>query len=285
MVLLVGAGGWILALAVLLGAAPEAGAAEVRGTSMRIAYPVDGAWRHVDVHMLVYVDGTEPFEDVANAAREAMLKRFEGGVELRPEVSAQYALIGIRWPENRAAWAYNPDGKPAHLSGTADVLIEAATTWNHAGGADFRFDGGALTEAEPGMCDGEADGKNTVGWGHAGASILAVTCLSDTEEMTEFDIIFDIRRAWTRSESDVEIDLQSVAVHEFGHALGLDHSSERAAVMFGSYPAGLLKRELHKDDIAGLIAIYGLAEGEATPSPASTPTPAATLVVPGLQRD
>src|SRR5262249_51648636 len=50
-------------------------------------------------------------------------------------------------------------------------------------------------------------------------------------------------------------DLQSVAVHEMGHALGLDHSSDSTAVMYATYNG--TKRSLSSDDISGIQAIYG----------------------------
>ena len=57
-------------------------------------------------------------------------------------------------------------------------------------------------------------------------------------------------------------DLFTVALHEFGHTLGLGHSNFTNAVMFGSYSGA--KRTLHVDDIAGIEQIYG-----AVPVPAS----------------
>ncbi|XP_021296591.1 metalloendoproteinase 1-like [Herrania umbratica] len=54
-----------------------------------------------------------------------------------------------------------------------------------------------------------------------------------------------------------QIDLQSVAVHEIGHNLGLGHSQDQAAIMFPSLPAGATKRNLGQDDINGLRALYG----------------------------
>jgi hypothetical protein len=50
-------------------------------------------------------------------------------------------------------------------------------------------------------------------------------------------------------------DLFTVAAHEFGHALGLYHSSTIAAVMYGNYTGQ--KSNLNSDDTAGIQAIYG----------------------------
>ncbi len=57
-----------------------------------------------------------------------------------------------------------------------------------------------------------------------------------------------------------EMDLQSVATHEYGHCLGLGHSGTGAATMAPSVGNGQTgPRSIHADDIAGLQAIYGAA--------------------------
>ena len=50
-------------------------------------------------------------------------------------------------------------------------------------------------------------------------------------------------------------DLLTVAIHEFGHALGLGESQIQQAVMYGTYTT--IKQSLAPDDINGVDSIYG----------------------------
>ncbi|MFT7677778.1 MAG: hypothetical protein ACI8QC_001763 [Planctomycetota bacterium] len=53
-------------------------------------------------------------------------------------------------------------------------------------------------------------------------------------------------------------DIQGVACHEFGHALGLDHSADPDSTMFGSNPTHAEHlRSIEDDDRAGVQFLYG----------------------------
>ena len=49
--------------------------------------------------------------------------------------------------------------------------------------------------------------------------------------------------------------LRYVAVHEIGHALGLQHSNVQGAVMWPTVKTGT--PTLHQDDINGITSLYG----------------------------
>ena len=69
------------------------------------------------------------------------------------------------------------------------------------------------------------------------------------------DTHFDEAEAWSINLPASGIDLVTVAAHEFGHALGLAHSSVNGALMYPYY--GGPHRKLEADDIAGIQALYG----------------------------
>ena len=72
------------------------------------------------------------------------------------------------------------------------------------------------------------------------------------------DIYFDDAETWN-TEAVVpltELDLQTAATHEIGHALGLAHSAESGAIMWDSLNPRTPKRTLHQDDIDGIQELY-----------------------------
>ncbi|WP_213520796.1 M10 family metallopeptidase domain-containing protein [Nonlabens sp.] len=72
------------------------------------------------------------------------------------------------------------------------------------------------------------------------------------------DIHFDDDETWTdaiQTNSFQPIDLVTVAAHEIGHSLGLDHSTDTNALMYAFYTGS--HRFLDIDDINGIQTIYG----------------------------
>ncbi|KAK0592493.1 hypothetical protein LWI29_020214 [Acer saccharum] len=72
---------------------------------------------------------------------------------------------------------------------------------------------------------------------------------------------FDADEIWSSNPAGVnELDLESVAVHEIGHLLGLGHEPTKPeAIMYPTFSYGRIKRDLNSDDIQGIRTLYGLS--------------------------
>ncbi|KAL3031383.1 hypothetical protein AAZX31_02G026000 [Glycine max] len=75
---------------------------------------------------------------------------------------------------------------------------------------------------------------------------------------------FDADEYWvasgdvTQSPVARAVDLESIAVHEIGHLLGLHHSSDQRAIMYAYLPPRTRKVNLAQDDINGIRHLYCL---------------------------
>jgi hypothetical protein len=65
---------------------------------------------------------------------------------------------------------------------------------------------------------------------------------------------FDDAEAWSLTGAGSTFDIETVALHEIGHLLGLAHSSVAGSVMFPTY--GGLHRSLTQDDLDGIRRLY-----------------------------
>uniref|UniRef100_A0A0E0MAM5 Peptidase metallopeptidase domain-containing protein n=1 Tax=Oryza punctata TaxID=4537 RepID=A0A0E0MAM5_ORYPU len=75
-------------------------------------------------------------------------------------------------------------------------------------------------------------------------------------------IDFDAAERWAvdlgADASPMAVDLETVATHEIGHALGLDHSSSQSSVMYPYVGTRERKVRLTVDDVEGIQELYGV---------------------------
>uniref|UniRef100_A0A3Q2PB71 Matrix metallopeptidase 17 n=1 Tax=Fundulus heteroclitus TaxID=8078 RepID=A0A3Q2PB71_FUNHE len=108
------------------------------------------------------------------------------------------------------------------------------------------------------------------------------------ERFTAGDTHFDDDEAWTfRSPDSHGMDLFAVAVHEFGHAIGLVHTSAMESIMRPYYqgPVGdPLKYDLPYEDKVRVWQLYGVRDSVSHTnqpgSPSQTPEPPVLLDLP-----
>jgi Matrixin/Bacterial Ig-like domain len=188
-----------------------------------------------------------------------------------------YSASGNAWPNPQViAISFMPDG--TNLSGGEtsnlfasfnsnssldgkwqNIILQAAQTWAQETNINFIVvpdDGdpvgsGPDVQGRPGMGDIRIGGYNF------GSSTLALTY--QPPSANNFSIAgtmtFNTGQSFNASST---YNLFTVAMHEFGHALGLNESSVTNAVMYGSYTGE--KTGLASDDIAGIRSIYSANE-------------------------
>ncbi|XP_009701870.1 PREDICTED: matrix metalloproteinase-9-like, partial [Cariama cristata] len=84
------------------------------------------------------------------------------------------------------------------------------------------------------------------------------------------DAHFDDDEFWTLG-TGLGYSIFLVAAHEFGHSLGLDHSSVREALMYPMY-SYVQDFQLDPDDVRGIQYLYGRGSGPKPTAPAPIPT-------------
>uniref|UniRef100_A0A3B4GI28 interstitial collagenase n=1 Tax=Pundamilia nyererei TaxID=303518 RepID=A0A3B4GI28_9CICH len=86
------------------------------------------------------------------------------------------------------------------------------------------------------------------------------------------DVHFDSDEDW--SFNSTGINLFAVAIHEFGHALGLSHSSDPGAIMYPAYNFDPnYEPQLSFDDVKNIQKLYGPNEDIIVPGPTAPTTP------------
>ena len=95
------------------------------------------------------------------------------------------------------------------------------------------------------------------------------------------DVVFNANQPW---QVNADYDLQTVAEHEIGHALGLDHTTDSSAVMYPYYTG--LNQNLAADDKAGIQSVYGPRRADMFDAAASNQTTAtASDITPRINPD
>ena len=200
----------------------------------------------------------------------------------------------VKWDRMPVRWsALDRAGGGVSAAELQAAAARAFATWEAVPTASVTFQFAGFSGAEP----FDDDGVSVLGFQNEpgmervlGATSFLIDSL--TGEIVEADIFFNSAFPWSTSPAGDpdRYDLESVALHEIGHFLGLGHSAlgetevrsdvgrrvlASGAVMFPiSFGRGIiLDRRLQPDDIAGVSDLYpdggfqsrtGIARGRVT---------------------
>jgi hypothetical protein len=154
----------------------------------------------------------------------------------------------------------NPQGLGSTFITSA--VSTSAETWD-ANTSKELMDGYTIDDT---VTYGVQDYKNTISFGnYSTEGVIAVTTVwynPATRAIVEFDIMFDTDWTWGNATVDNKtMDLQNIATHELGHAIGLADVYDSACsevTMYGYSDYGeTKKRTLEIPDITGLQTLYG----------------------------
>jgi hypothetical protein len=179
---------------------------------------------------------------------------------------------------SRITYSFMPDGTsiggvPSNLFQTLNAVTttanwqtqfeKAAAVWQQVANVNLVLvpdDGaplgsGSYQQGDPGM------GDIRFGAMAQSSGVLAMALLPPAYNggSAAGDIVFNSSQPW---HAGLNYDIETVAIHEIGHALGMGHSQISVADMYAYYQG--VKQNLNSDDVAGIQTVWGAAPADTT---------------------
>lgn len=162
----------------------------------------------------------------------------------------------------------NPTNSGMTEAEVLNTINTSTLTWDSQTNAALF---GSITTDYTANFDSTADGQNEISFGnYSQEGVIAVARIwgyfsgrPSARYISQFDIMFDTDYQWGDGELNPALmDLQNIATHELGHAVGLADiysSSCLEVTMYGYSDNGeIKKRTLEQPDINGLRTLYGI---------------------------
>lgn len=208
-------------------------------------------------------DSGEPARDFElDRARIFLRRQSNQQIVLNAGGPSCYALIGPKWRTMNLS--YKLDTTIPTTMRTP--IINAVASLNNAG-VPLRM---VLNSFSP----------NVVSYGPISApGVLAQARVSfqpSTQTILGFTIVFNRAFQWSTNGATGTFDTEGVALHEFGHSVGLNHPEapecNDQTMWFSVAPGDTTRRTFKTGDLAGLMFLYGPAP-VAPPPPTFVPPP------------
>jgi len=188
-----------------------------------------------------------------------------------------YATSGHAWGVRQVPYYINPQNIYVSESSAVAAITSAAAAWRGIGNVDLVYagytTGSSLTNNR----------KNEVFFRDDSSGYIAETYwwYDGTGHLVDADIVFHENSRFYSANIGCNGDgfyIENTGAHEFGHALGLAHSSVETASMWpNSGTCETIRETPDPDDVSGLGELY---PGSSSPTPAapSAPTQLAAAV-------
>jgi hypothetical protein len=193
-----------------------------------------------------------------------------------------YVLEGPKWGRNPVF--------QLELGNPGYALLDGSTSWNTAAAPALSMWNQVIGRIQLGQLVGSTisvrsgDGYNSMSFATSvfgksfGSNTLAVTYYTySSSSIDEADILFNQAQQWNSYRGPLRFninghaiaDIQRVALHELGHAIGLDHPDDAGQNVDAVMNSTISDRyTLSSDDIRGAQVLYGApASGSTSSSP------------------
>ena len=178
-----------------------------------------------------------------------------------------FATNGHAWGVKQVPYSINPQNKYVSDTSAVAAITSAASTWRGVANIELVYSGYTNVSSL------NNDGVNAVFFRDDSSGYIAETYwwYDGTGHLVDANIVYHENYKFYSANTGCNGDgyyIENTGAHEFGHVLGLGHSSVELAAMWPQSGACETVREsLDPDDVAGLQSLY---PGTSTAPPTTT---------------
>lgn len=186
---------------------------------------------------------------------------FLSSILLMLSVTTSYAFDTLdgtraRWRSMPISYSIDSHSPDVDLARERDAIAAAFNAWSNVSGASIQF-----SSTSSGLITVDFDRRWPREWGREAAGITITNRRNSRISSAEIHFNNEFFQ-WSTSGSPSMSDIQGVATHEIGHAIGFGHSFYFESTMYWSGGDARL-RTLAPDDQRGIRFLYGPADNQA----------------------